>query len=284
MRRNWFKIAIDFLGFGLASAVSPARLSALGAMRKRYMGRQERLEAMIATPAELALECEPFAVRNAKGTRIAGWWLPAAEARATLLMVHGFNKNKSHMLKRARAFVAIGVNVALLDLRARGESGGELTDPGPPAGDDVLAVLARVLERPEGRLPLLFYGFSHGARTVLFAAQASATKPVAIVAEAPPFSLRDSFKRQTGIPVAPPIPEGDLVGACRALTELPVLYMFGDRDPDLTSEQAQALAACSAHAATSVEVFAATGHGVHTLDNADQFDATVTRFVERVLS
>ena len=64
-------------------------------------------------------------------------WLPAGEARASAVMVHGFDMNKSHMLSRAKVLLEAGVNVALVDLRARGESGGELTSPGPPAAGDV---------------------------------------------------------------------------------------------------------------------------------------------------
>ena len=57
---------------------------------------------------------------------------------------------------------------SLIDLRARGESGGDRADMGPGAAHDVLAATdALRARRLHTDLPLVAYGFSDGARAVL---------------------------------------------------------------------------------------------------------------------
>jgi alpha-beta hydrolase superfamily lysophospholipase len=237
----------------------------LGRLRRQYMGRRAELDVLHRTPADVDLAFEPFEATNPDGTRIAGWWLPAADLMATVVMVHGFGQNKSSMLGRAAVFVAAGFNVALIDLRARGESGGTRADLGPKAASDVLAAVDALVQtgrHPGG--PLIGYGFSHGARAVVFAAAQAPERFAAIVAEAVPFSLREGLKRQTRLPWVPPLPEGDLPAAFAALRGRPVVILLGDSDPETSKSQAETLLAGNTHPASGIVVFPSTGHGVLT--------------------
>ncbi|MFT5050265.1 MAG: pimeloyl-ACP methyl ester carboxylesterase [Chlamydiales bacterium] len=273
----------------MALTASAAGLSQdlFAAMRKKYSGRQPGLDAMSSTPDKHGLEWEAFAVENPDGVRIASWWLPAEGAQATVVMVHGFNMNKSQMLTRARFLVNAGVHVALVDLRARGESGGDMTSPGPDAASDVTAVLEHIRVELAPSLPVVLYGFSHGARTVLFTAQQDgehAQAPlVGVIAEAPPFSLRAAFKRQMKSSFAPPIPEGDLVATCTELSDKAVLILVGADDPDLSAEEARRLVPGKETRLRRVEIFADTGHGVLTPETEALFGDTVTVFVASLL-
>lgn len=94
-------------------------------MRERFEGRHPELDVMKERPSDVALKYESFTATNPEGTRIAGWWLPAQTPAGSIVMVHGFGQNKSMMLGRAAVLVGAGFNVALIDLRARGESGGD---------------------------------------------------------------------------------------------------------------------------------------------------------------
>jgi len=253
------------------------------AFRARWEGRRPALDVMTQRPSDLGLAYEAFSATNPEGTRISGWWLPARSPIASMVMVHGDGGNKSTMLGRAAVFVEAGVNVAVIDLRARGESGGDRRDIGPGSALDVLAAVdALASSRRQTDLPLLGYGLSHGARAIILAA---ARSPVfsAIVAEAPPYSLRASLERLTGLPWVPPMPEGDLPGAFATLRDRPILLLVGDTDPEISQAQGDSLLSGNGNAASGIVVFAKTGHGVFRDSNLAQYRESVATFLRAVL-
>lgn len=244
-----------------------------------FVGRRPELDSMRRRPADLGLKWERFEALNPHGTRIVGWWLPAQNAKATILMVHGGNQNKSSMLGRAASLITEGINVAVIDLRARGESGGEESELGPEAGTDVIAAAnALIASRRHHDLPLIGYGFSHGARTVLFAA---AQSPVidAVIAEAPPKSIGEGLQRQLHLPIAPVLPEGNLDTAFLALHRRPILLLVGDSDPELSADQARMFLTGNTTPGTTVVVFPKTGHGVFNEENRPRYVTAVTDFL-----
>jgi pimeloyl-ACP methyl ester carboxylesterase len=254
------------------------------AFRVRYEGRRPALDVMRQRPSDIGLRYEAFSATNPEGTRISGWWLPSRSPVGSIVMVHGDGGNKSTMLERAAVFVEAGVNVAVIDLRARGESGGERFDIGPGAALDVLAAVESLVS--SGRhadLPILGYGLSHGARAVVLAAAQSHVFS-AIVAEAPPYSLRASFKRITGLPWVPPMAEGDLPGAFVLMKDRPILLLLGDSDPEISQAQAGSLLSGNTNGASGIVVFAKTGHGVFRDSNLAQYRQRVTAFLRAVLN
>jgi alpha-beta hydrolase superfamily lysophospholipase len=248
-------------------------------MRRMFVGRRPELDSMRRRPADLGLEWQRFEALNPHGTRIAGWWLPAKSAKATIVMVHGANQNKASMLGRAASLVAEGFNVGVIDLRARGESGGEESELGPEAGTDVIAATnALIASHRHHDVPLIGYGFSHGARTVLFAA---AQSPVidAVIAEAPPKSIAEGLQRQLMLPVAPILPEGNLDSAFIALRRRPVLVLVGDSDPELSAGQAKIFLTGNTAPGSALVVFPKTGHGVFNEANRARYVDAVSAFV-----
>jgi uncharacterized protein len=253
-------------------------------MRARFEGRHPELDVIKERPSDVALKYESFDATNPEGTRIAGWWLPAQSPAGSIVMVHGFGQNKGTMLGRAATLLGAGFNVALIDLRARGESGGDRTDMGPRVAQDVLAATdALRASRRHTELPLVAYGFSHGARAVLFAAVQAPQQFAAIIAEAPPFSLREGLRRQTGLPWVPALPEGDLPATFAALRDRPILLLFGDADPEIFDAQARSLLAGNRHAASRIHAFANTGHGVFSAQTREEYRNTVATFLTRAL-
>jgi uncharacterized protein len=253
-------------------------------MRARFEGRHPELDVMTERPSDVALAYESFAATNPEGTRIVGWWLPAHSPAGSIIMVHGFGQNKSVMLGRAATLVGAGFNVALIDLRARGESGGDRADMGPGAAYDVLAAADALLaSRRHTDLPLVAYGFSHGARVVLFAAVQAPRQFAAIIAEAPPFSLREGLRRQTGLPWVPAMPEGDLPGSFATLRDRPILLLLGDADPEISDAQARSLLAGNLQVASGIHVFANTGHGVFSTQTREEYRNTIASFLARAL-
>ena len=126
------------------------------------------------SPAEVGLRYEDLSL-SSEGVRLAGWWIPAPEPRATLMFVHGAGSNRTSEFTRSlalyRALVDLGVSVITVDLRNHGNS--ERTDGtlgmGPEEWPDVLA-MSRWLDQGEQRaLPRLIMGASMGGATTIHA-------------------------------------------------------------------------------------------------------------------
>lgn len=93
-------------------------------------------------------------------------WAPSGEARAILVICHGFNAHGGHYLAAAQAFAQRGLAVTALDLRGRGRSEGERFYA--ETVDDYVADLSLAIEAARARhpgLPLYLLGHSAGGVT-----------------------------------------------------------------------------------------------------------------------
>ncbi len=111
------------------------------------------------------------------GVKLVGWWIPAQGGRTskaahdTVLVCHGLAANKSNQLLMARQLVPGGFNVLAFDLRAHGESGGQLTTYGALEGRDVLGAVRWVRkEHPDESQRIFGAGASMGAVALITAA------------------------------------------------------------------------------------------------------------------
>ena len=100
-------------------------------MQARYERRMPMLDSMYNYPDQyLGKKYTSLKAKTTDDIDISGWLIKGKKGKGTVLMVHGFMMNKSHMLSRAKTFVEGGISVLLMDLRARGESGGKKTSTG----------------------------------------------------------------------------------------------------------------------------------------------------------
>jgi uncharacterized protein len=83
-----------------------------------------------ATPAEWGWEYEAVDLTAEDGTRLHAWWIPAPDARASLIFFHGNAGNISHRMASLEIFRDLGLNVLILDYRGYGESEGRPSEPG----------------------------------------------------------------------------------------------------------------------------------------------------------
>ncbi|HZV92680.1 MAG TPA: hypothetical protein VFF72_05645 [Caldimonas sp.] len=96
-----------------------------------------------ARSAPAVAEAVRFAARDGR-VRIDAWHLPAKAARGAIVFVHGKDACRGDELKSptfalARAFVAAGLSVLMIDLRGHGSSGGARLTYGANERFDVLA-------------------------------------------------------------------------------------------------------------------------------------------------
>ena len=121
-------------------------------------------------PEDFALQYEDveFSPRGWPGLTLRGWWMPAPDARATLIRVHGIDSNRSSALGTVPALVESGYSVLAFDLRGHGESDLAQMGAGIHEGDDVLGAVDFVI-RERGAQPgaIFLYGRSYGAGIVL---------------------------------------------------------------------------------------------------------------------
>jgi uncharacterized protein len=150
-----------FLTFGYA----PYWLAGIATTRRFQFPDKENANL---TPASFQLASEDVAFKSSDGTEIKGWWVPAESAKGTVVMVHGLNRSRIEMVRRAPFVHTAGWNALLLDLRHHGASGGEATTFGAKEKEDVKAAARFARERSPG--PVVEWGVSLGAASVVMAA------------------------------------------------------------------------------------------------------------------
>jgi len=83
-----------------------------------------------ASPADIGLAYEDVHIETADGEQLHGWFVPAAEARGTLLFFHGNAGNISHRLESIAIFNRLGLDVLIVDYRGYGQSTGKPSELG----------------------------------------------------------------------------------------------------------------------------------------------------------
>ena len=83
-----------------------------------------------STPADIGLAFEPVKLRTADGETLDGWFIPAPQARGTLLYLHGNGGNIGHRLDPIAVFHRLGLNILIFDYRGYGASTGKPTEEG----------------------------------------------------------------------------------------------------------------------------------------------------------
>jgi len=120
------------------------------------------------TPASFQLASEDVAFHAADGTELKAWWVPAAGARGTVVLVHGLNRSRIEMVRRLPFVHSAGWNAILMDLRHHGASGGTATTFGVKEKEDVKAAARFARARAPGSVVL--WGVSLGGAAVVLAA------------------------------------------------------------------------------------------------------------------
>lgn len=120
------------------------------------------------TPEELEMTYEPVSLTTQDGLTLRGWYIPGTN-RAAVIALHGLNGNRTHVVYHAKTLNQVGFGVLALDMRAQGESEGEVFDW--YCYQDVIAGLRYLQTRPDvdpQRIGAL--GLSAGAEAIIFAA------------------------------------------------------------------------------------------------------------------
>ena len=88
------------------------------------------LARVMQKPSDIGLAYESAALMTADNVRLAGWYVPCAGTRGTVLMCHGNGGNIGDRLHPIGLFHELGLNVLIFDYRGYGESAGKPSETG----------------------------------------------------------------------------------------------------------------------------------------------------------
>ena len=131
---------------------------------------------LTSSPADVGLDYENILLRPADvGIELEAWWMPADDARAKLVFIHGGGSNRNsryfHAIEFYRAMVDQGISVAAVDLRNHGnsDSDGNGLRFGLTEQHDAVALIDWVRgQSPD--IPIYAMGISMGGATLIHAA------------------------------------------------------------------------------------------------------------------
>jgi uncharacterized protein len=76
-----------------------------------------------AGPADL--HAEEVTIASPSGATLRGWFIAGRPGGGAVVLMHGVQGNRLHMVPRARLLAAAGFSVLLFDFQAHGESSGD---------------------------------------------------------------------------------------------------------------------------------------------------------------
>ena len=206
------------------------------------------------------MEKEKLRITSCDGIKLTAWYVRAEDAQGTVVCMHGYHGSPmSDFSLAVRFFHERGWNVLLPYERAHGESGGNCLTFGIKERFDCRDWVTAIDRKNDGVLPIILYGVSMGAATVLMASGTELSENIKfIIADCGYTSPRDEIvhvlKTSYRLPIFPTLAISDMLA--RALAgfslseystldalnenEIPVLFIHGDADtfvPPYMSEQ-----------------------------------------------
>jgi pimeloyl-ACP methyl ester carboxylesterase len=159
-------------------------------------GQGLKHSAVVGSPQDHGIAFETIELQPADAPiTLRAWWMPAAEAKAAIIMVHGGGNNRSQRtigwLPLARSLIDRHYSVLALDLRNHGESGDTVNGStfGVTEAADVTAAIDYLAKRAPGTR-FAAIGYSMGGETAIYAASRD-RRLEAIVADSAYADARD---------------------------------------------------------------------------------------------
>ena len=199
----------------------------------------------------------------------------------------------------AKPYGEMGISVLVIDSRCHGQSGGKYTTIGRDEGRDACS-WAEFANRALGMKNVWFHGICVGcAGAFVCAAEGDCPECVrGIIAEGPYVTFRETFKQHLIYDKHPVFPVTDLVmyrikkhagvdykevAPIRLVKklELPVLYIFGEKDAFSRPEKSRELFAATKSEAKEIQWFSKGSHSHLRINNKEAYDNAVKAFVKK---
>ncbi len=235
-------------------------------------------------------------------TKLGGWWIPAptGTVHGTIIVCPGQNGSLDKDIPQVKPLHDAGFNVLMFDFRAHGKSAGQLVSLGVLEQFDLLGALDYV-QQIHGAEQVGVMGFSMGAGVALMTAAQDARIAALVVDGAYPrlAGLLTAWGRMRGIPLV--AARGLawvmlLIGSLRvryqlyranpadviAKVKVPTLFIHGEADPFVSTEEVQKLVKAAAGPTELWCVAGAEHREAYTL-HRDDYNQRITAWFARFL-
>ncbi|MBV8488583.1 MAG: alpha/beta fold hydrolase [Planctomycetaceae bacterium] len=132
-------------------------------------------------PRRLSNDATAWSVKTADGVTLRGWYLPTAERRHLIVLVHGMWGSWLEMAALGKDLHSGGYDVLLFDLRGHGQSDSRRLTMGRYERADIRAVMSWAQEQGFTHDRIGWLGCSMGASTLLMEAAQNPDIQVAVV-------------------------------------------------------------------------------------------------------
>lgn len=278
-----------------AGAVAALLLTATGLVALAVYQAARPMRWMLdVSPRDFGIATEDVSFPGRDGIRLAGWWVPAREARGTVILCHGYPANRRDIHPFVPFLHRGGYNVLAFDFRRLGESGGDLCTIGAREPEDLHGAVAYAKFRADAPIGVL--GISMGAAVCLMTA-ADNPDIRAVVADSPYVSLDVQAARRFGSNrvvgafvnrlgrriVGQPLADTSPLRAIPRLAPRPVLLIHGTADRLIPPSDSEAIFAA---ARGPVELWKADGsrHVQARADHTEEYERRVLAFFGHALS
>lgn len=113
------------------------------------------------TPTKLGITYEEINFKTSDGETLNGWYMPAENAKVTILYCHGNAGNIHHRLHKVKFFHEMGANFLIFDYRGYGKSSGKPSEKG--LYNDAQAAYDYLISRDDiDKSKIVVYGKSLG--------------------------------------------------------------------------------------------------------------------------
>jgi fermentation-respiration switch protein FrsA (DUF1100 family) len=233
--------------------------------------------AINGTPESYGMPFEDVMITTSDGVRINGWFVPAKNARGTVLFFHGNAGNISDRLDSIEVFNSIGFSVFIIDYRGYGKSEGTPSVPG--VAQDALAAWKWLTEtRGASANEIAVFGRSIGGAVSMELMRH--VEPRALILESTFSSLPDMIRVQFLAPFARFI-IGDLWNSAEVASTLtvPVLSIHSPDDSIVPYRLGKNLYEAVAGEKTFVEIHG--GHNDGFMDSYDIYHPALDAFLTK---
>lgn len=220
------------------------------------------------TPESVGLEYQDVEFLSREdGLTLSGWLIKAKENKKTIILAHGYGKNRLQddvpSLPIAQSLVRAGYNVLMFDFRGCGQSEGNMVSVGQYEVRDLLGAIDYVKSFTELSPRIVLLGFSMGAATSILAGAREPAVEV-VIADSPFANLKNYLMKNLSVWTnLPPVPFNQAfllvvppltglkaetvspIGEVRNLNGRPLLLIHGKADSDVPVQNSELL--CGAY-------------------------------------
>jgi alpha-beta hydrolase superfamily lysophospholipase len=292
-RHAW---AMTHFASGGRSTIRPEEMSVIGRAQVLLTGINLPRPVNEKSPADFDLPYETYRITTQDGIELEAWHVPVPQARAIVVMFHGYGASKARLLNEARAFHNLGCEVVLVDFRGSGGSSGAATTLGVFEAADV-ACAYHLAERLAPDCRRVLFGRSMGSVAILRAIAREGIAPAAIIIECPFDRLLGTVENRFATMGLPSFPCAELLvfwGGVQhgmngfahnpveyaARVDCPALVMHGQLDKRVSVPEVQAV--CDALAGQKrLEILPGVGHESCYRSRPDLWRRHVAEFLDQ---